>query len=183
MADTNFGALLAEEMDWAISQKRRLGVEAGDNSFQMRVRIVGPNGELATTPLSWTSMDEKYRAMAALAEVCRITFARAAMVCSDVRTLNTEAFCVRYGVVRPQDDMDGFERGRLRVMEEQIGSLSFEDLPRDLCIEALMVFIKGPKVQLAQVCGYSVVDGVYVFEKPVDLDGRVTIGMLPEWWV
>ena len=179
---TEFKELLHSEMAWAMERKRE---RPGEDAFLMRVRIVAPGDQVVDTPLSWGSHQEKRLAMRVLSKVCEQMFAQAAVIVSDTRYLNVSAFCSHFGIPAPQQpgDFASFERERLRIMEPY--EFDMGKLPRSTWEEALMVAIKGPKVNLMATTRYVAAAGMMSFEPMIsagDLDGKVEINMLPTWW-
>jgi len=103
LSEVNWDALLREEMDWAIAQKKTQDPKHEDE-FRMRCRVVGPNGEWALLPLAWRNEEEKHRSMSALSNTCKAARAQAAMICSDVRILDTLAFCKHFKDCRAEGE-------------------------------------------------------------------------------
>jgi hypothetical protein len=179
MTEIDWDVLLRDEMGWAIEQRRRL---KGDEDFRMRVRIVGPNGEMANTPIQWQNAQEKSRWMRALSTTCKMTFAQAAIITSDARLLNTPGFCKRFNLVEPgPSGWEAFEIERRRIMKGY--DFYMGNLPRDCFNDTLMVAIYGPKVCKIGATMYSEVNGEIVFD-PMDakVEGKTKVFMLPAWW-
>lgn len=177
--EPNWDQLLNEEMEWGMGQLRRL--KGKDDSFEMRVKVIGPNGEIAKTPLRWRDEQEKRRAMAALSHCCMVMAAQAAMVCSDARFLNTPAFCRHFEIPEPTPTtLDAFEKNRRRIMEPY--DYYMGNLPPELYHDILMVWIEGPRVKRFAVMPYSRVDGRLQFEPKEEPPTSVQILMLPKWW-
>jgi hypothetical protein len=175
----DFDKLLDDEMDWAIAQRRALG--PGNDDFQMRVQIVGPVGQIAKTPLQWTSEQEKHKCMYVLAEVCRITVAQAAIVTSDIRRLEVDAFCKHFGIAPPTPStLDAFERERQRVMKPF--DFYMGNLPPHLYADALMCFAYGPAVKKIRCCEYRASDGRLIFDPQLSQVTGLQIDMLRPWW-
>jgi hypothetical protein len=178
----DFDSLLREEINWAITQKLALSVQHQDD-FRMRVKIVGPQGQVANTPVIWHDEDEKLRAMNAVSRTCRIVSAQAVMVTSDVRVLNVEAFCAHFNLAVPHSaaELKTFQKERWRVMEPY--DYYMGNLPRPLWSELLMTFAYGPCVRKMLSLPYRVVDETFVFDEvKVDHEG-LQIPMIPVWWV
>ena len=178
--EDDWNKLLLDEMEWAMAQKRAKG---DDEEFRMRVRIVGPGNQLVDTPLIWTSEREKKIAMDALSKTCGMVCAQAAVIVSDMRTLNVPAFCKHFNIAEPtsQND-DQFELDRRRVMKPL--RFYMGNLPRHTFDEVLGVVIKGPRICRMALTRYTFAkDKAIVFE-PIDLrvDRKASVNMLPAWW-
>lgn len=180
LVEMDWDALLASEIEWAKKQRRRV---KGEEEFEMRVRIVGPGGEVANTPLRWTSENEKRRAMVALSLTCGMVGAKAAIVVSDSRFLNVPNFCKVFKIAEPKPGTyEEWNQARHRIMEGFDHYMG--NLPRETWDEALLVFIYGPKVKRFATIPYLTLGDQLEFE-PVrdDKEGAVTINMLPPWWI
>jgi hypothetical protein len=172
--------LLREEMGWAMRQKRNV---IGDEQFTMRVKAIGPGGQIAKLPIVWRNEDEKRRAMWAVSRVAKDTLSQAVMVTSDARFLNTTGFCKRFGIAEPTvATLEEFNRERFRVMK------GFDDymgnLPNDCYYENLIVAIRGPQVCRMASTRYALVNGALVFEPMDDNKNATTLRMdlIPAWW-
>jgi len=175
-------SIMDKEMAWAIEQKRGCKVD-DDNAFTMRVTIVGPGGQLARVPLQWTSMDDKHRKMEVLSDVCRHTYARAAIITTDTRYLLFEEFCKHFKLAFPMTNEKVFRDDYSRIMADY--NYEMERLPRQLWQEALNVVAYGPRIAKMMLAKYSIVNRAYVFEPPETIgnsEERVEVGMIPAWW-
>jgi hypothetical protein len=172
--------LIREEMEWAISQKRKV-VE--DDAFRMQVKIVGPSGQIARTPLTWSSEQEKQKAMWAVSQVAKLTCSQAVMVIADARMTNVSGFCKRFGIAEPTTTAgyESFELERRRVMKGFDSYMG--NLPADCYEDGLTVAIRGPRVTRVATTKYKVVKGVVVFEPMFDdKESKGTVEMVPAWW-
>jgi hypothetical protein len=179
IAEMDWDAMLRDEMDWAIAQRRQI---RGEDEFTMRVKIVGPHGEVAVAPLQWTSGPEKRRAMSVLSATCCLVGALAAIIVSDSRFLDIPAFCKYFQIAEPQaGSFDAFERDRQRIMQGY--DFYMGNLPRETFKEALVVAIRGPRVCRISTVEYTVADEEFTFLSAVSArDGAVEVQMLPAWW-
>lgn len=171
--------LLRSEMEWAIQQKRNV---TGDDEFVMRVKVVGPHGEIADTPVRWSSEEEKRKAMWAVSQAAKMTASQAVMITSDARYLNVTGFCKRFDIAQPTPgNWEAFEQERRRVMKGF--GFYMGNLPRDCFDDNLLVAIRGPRVTRMAVTKYAFVNGIVVFEPTLeDKDAKITVSMVPAWW-
>jgi hypothetical protein len=181
MSDFDFTALLHKEMAWAIEQKRACAVDRQDD-FNMRVKVVGPIGQIATTPLRWEDEDQKRACMRAVSATCKIMMAQGVVVASDTRHYNMPKFCEFFHIPEPHtaEESKIWEIERRRIMKPY--DYYIGNLPRALWLEALMVMARGPRVNLAMRSEYNVVDRTFVFETPVLISEQIDIRMVPPWW-
>jgi hypothetical protein len=180
MTEKDWDLMLRQEMDWAIAQRKEL--KGGDDNFRMRIKIVGPGGQIANTPLIWHNEEEKRRVMFALSRTCQIVLAQAAIIVSDTRFLNVPGFCKHFKIPEPgPGTWDDFERERLRILKGY--DFYMGNLLRDTWEEALMVAIKGPGICVMASTPYRAEGGQYVFEPMKDSrGGKTEVNMLPAWW-
>jgi hypothetical protein len=183
VGEVDWDELVRDEMDWAIKERRRV---KGEEEFVMRVRIVGPHGELANTPLVWRDEQEKRSAMRALSFTCKITGAQAAVIVSDTRWLDVPGFCKCFNIPEPDFKVAGqyeeFEARRREIMPGFDWYMG--NLPSECWKEALMVAVHGPKVKRLEIIEYRHDGDRLIFQdKMGDKDlGKVEIPMLPKWW-
>jgi hypothetical protein len=177
--EIDWDQILRQEMDWAIEQKRKV---TGDDEFTMRVKVVGPYGQIANTPVVWRNEQEKRKAMWAVSQTAKMTVSQAVIVTSDARFLNVPGFCKRFGIAEPTPgNLEAFDLERRRVMKGF--DFYMGNLPRDCFDENLLVAIRGPRVCRMAIAKYTVVKGVVVFEPTMeDKDAKVIVNMVPEWW-
>jgi hypothetical protein len=181
--ETDYQALMLEEMDWAIAQKIALGIKRGDD-FKMRVKVVDQDGAVGLTPARWHSRDEMHAMMETLSRVCGTISARAAIITSDARFMQVKAFCEHFAIELPtSENIKAWEKKRRSIMRSYDNEMS--KLPRPLWSEALMVGVKGPGVEKGLVSHYRVADDKYVFDPPTfndDAEMIWSVKMLPAWW-
>jgi hypothetical protein len=175
----DWDGLLKSEMGWAIAQRREV---QGEDEFKMRVKIVGPKGEVATTPFVWNSERHKHLVMKLVSEMCKMLNAQAAIIVSDTRFLNVPGFCKCFQIPEPgPGTWDAFHRERMKIMARF--DYYFGNLPRETWDEALLVAIKGPRICRAAMTRYVNDGGKISFEPMNEMrDGNVHVGMLPTWW-
>ena len=178
--------LLHDESAWAIETKRKSDIR-DDDTFPQRIKIVGPNGEIARTPLlTWRSEAEKYRVMAVVSECCKLAFAQAVVVTTDTRYLLTDEFSDHFGIARPTEEtMDAWMKERFRVMKPYNHYMG--NLPRHLFAEMLTVVIYGPRIKRMATVKYTLKDTAFAFEPVHLIDGangvdKLQLNMIPAWW-
>jgi hypothetical protein len=174
--------LLQEEIMWAIAQKQKCPVDEPE-AFAMRVKVIGPIGQIANTPLQWGSMEQQHAMMAALSEVCKRTYAQAAIITTDIRYLLPEQFCEHFGLPMPTPaTLKQWNKERERVMKPF--NYEFGKLPRHTWEEALMATAYGPRVSKMVTAKYQVQGNGFVFQPPERLpdNGGLQVCMLPAWW-
>jgi hypothetical protein len=172
--------LISEEMEWAISLKRKV-VE--DDGFRMQVKIVGPSGQIARTPLGWSSEHEKRKVMWVVSQVAKQTCSQAVMVTSDARMINVSGFCKRFGIAEPTTPAayEAFELQRRLVMKGFDSYMG--NLPTDCYEDGLIVAIRGPRITRLATTKYRIVKGVVVFEPMFDdKESKSTVDMVLPWW-
>jgi hypothetical protein len=178
-ADVDFEKLLDWEMDLAIAQRRTLG--CGTDDFQMSVKVIGPLGQIVPTPLQWHNEEEKYRAMRAVSQCCRLLAAQAVVVVMDVRSMEVDAFCRHFQIEPPtRETFDTFDRERRRVMKPF--GFYMGNLPPHLYRDALLAFAYGPRIKLVRCVGYRAEAGKLIFDPPIAQVKELSILMVPAWW-
>jgi len=179
MTNVDISTLMQLEMAAAIEQKRKLGT--GDDNFRMSIKIVGPGGSVADVPLQWSSMQDKYLKMGILSHLCEHVSAVAAVVTSDVRRLNSKAFCSRFKLDYADSAM--FKKEYDRIMADY--NHEMVNLPRETWEESLFVVAYGPRTKKMLVAPYAVVGGGFMFERPefANEDAELEVGLIPAWWV
>jgi hypothetical protein len=182
MTDIDYDRILRREMRWAIQTKQQCKATDPDD-FPMRVSVTGPKGELVRTPIRWGSMADKYDVMELLSGMCKMVHASAAIITTDARFLNIDAFCIEFNLPTPTpENSEAWEEQRRRVMEPY--GFEMKNLPRHTFDETLICSAYGPRIAKMHMTPYDVVAGRFVFQ-PSTMTGddeAVRVNMIPQWW-
>ncbi len=184
MSNIDFDNILTSELGWAVDQKRSLTPQDSQEAFQMRVRAVGPNGEIATIPGAiWSDRQQQRRVMQAVSEACKEIGAAAIVVTSDARFLLPKNFSEHFNIpMVTLDTMESWEKERQRIMKGY-GNL-MGNLPRHTWDEALICSIYGPRVKKFGMLAYRAKGPEFVFDPPIitNEESKFQQYMIPAWW-
>jgi hypothetical protein len=155
------------------------------DSFPQAVVLLGPNLEPASMPVTWHNEDEKYRKMAAVSKTARDMLCQAVALVSDTRWVE-EANAVKVLGIPPslESGIEAFQENYKRVMRERFGGY-LGNAPRELYTEAIMVAMKGPRLNGPQVIfapyDKGPNDSIHWLKPSTDL-GTHHFNLLPDWW-
>lgn len=172
----NIDEILIDETFKAIQTKRTL---KSSEEFLARIDIVLPTGQIISSPpVSFSSPERKRNLMRALSIILGAIEAQAAIITTDARYLNHDAFVAYFEI--KDSSREAFMTEYQRILAAHGNSMS--NLPRQLWKEALCVTIVGKDVSRVALTEYTIESGQYVF-KPIEfIAGNVEVNLLPQWW-
>lgn len=157
-----------------------------DEKMCNTVIVIGPQDESAAFPVIWNSDREKEIKMQSFAAAARHTQAQAIALISDTRWLMSDLFTLHFGLPDvAKVGVEEFQKRYLTIMETMFDG-QIKNLPRELWNEAVLVAIKGPKIEPqtrmeSYNCGPN--DSVvFTGDSPQSEMGTMQINIIPDWW-
>jgi hypothetical protein len=156
------------------------------DAFPNAVVFLGPNLEPASTPITWRDEREKYAKMEAVSKTARDMFCQAVALISDSRWVE-EANAVKVLGIPSREEvgMDKYLENYRRVITERYGGY-LGNAPKELFTEAIMIAMKGPRMNGPQVVSapYDKGPNDSIHWLPALTVSRMThhFDLLPDWW-
>ena len=156
------------------------------DSFPNAVVFLGPNLEPVTLPVTWKDEEEKYAKMEAVSKVAKELFCQAVALISDTRWVE-EANAVKVlGIPSTAEvGLEAFQDNYKRVVNERYGGY-LGNAPKELYCEAVMIAMKGPRLNGPQVLHAPYEQGphdsIRWTGQPYELRTH-HFNLVPDWWV
>jgi hypothetical protein len=142
---TVIGQMLDKTLELAKKQRAAIPYSQTDG-FPQSVIVLGPNLEVATLPVLWSTEAEKYARFRAVSKAAKDTLASAVILISDTRWLEEETICEKLGIPPTKEIwLKPFQTLYRNAVTERFGGY-LGNMPPDWYTDALITVAKGPTI-------------------------------------
>jgi hypothetical protein len=155
-----------------------------EDAMAQAVILIGPHLEIETIPIGWRNEQEKYARMRIISDIAKELFCTAACLVSDTRWVHSDDIGPYLGIPPIAEiGVEAWSKQYGHILKEKYGE-EVKNLPRHLWSEAVVVVMKGPRLNGPhfRAARYECGPNDTIRWLPTANEGVQHFNLLPDWW-